>query len=163
MPRNTFEEQAARRIGDYGTGYDPLPVSLLAEDRAGVLVKKCLSEAARTELEDFALEAARALIDRRSQMSLLPTLLQLWGEAGIDGTALIMSLQAEREELTRNIQKGQRLGPVRGFVIPPLWPAERTRRHALPQLPARQLQRRHRRRDRRGVPAVPPRPPRRHC
>ena len=80
----------------------------------------CLGEAARTELEDFALEAARTLIDRRNQMSFLPTLLQLWGEAGIDGMALLMSLQTEREELTRHIQKGQRIGPVQGFVIPTL-------------------------------------------
>ena len=37
------------------------------------------------ELEDFALEAARTLIDRSSQQSFLTAILQIWAEAGIDG------------------------------------------------------------------------------
>lgn len=80
----------------------------------------CLNDAQRTELEDFALEAARSLIDRRNQTSFLAAILQIWAEAGIDGMALLGSVQAERDELTRNMQKGRRLGPVQGFVIPTL-------------------------------------------
>ena len=74
----------------------------------------------RIELEDFALEAARTLIDRSNQQSFLTAILQIWAEAGIDGMALLTSVQQEREELTRNLQKGRRLGPVQGFVIPTL-------------------------------------------
>ena len=80
----------------------------------------CLNDAARAELEDFALESARTLIDRSNQMSFISAILQIWAEAGIDGMALLTSVQQEREELTKNLQKGRRLGPVQGFVIPTL-------------------------------------------
>src|SRR5262249_10126665 len=80
----------------------------------------CLADAERTELEDFALEAARTLIDRRNQVSFVTTMLQIWAETGIDGAALLSSIQQERADLTRHLQKGRRLGPVQGFVIPTL-------------------------------------------
>jgi hypothetical protein len=80
----------------------------------------CLGDAERIELEDFALEAARTLIDRRNQISFVTTLLQIWNETGIDSSALLASVQQEREALTRHLQKGRRLGPVQGFVIPTL-------------------------------------------
>ncbi len=79
----------------------------------------CLSDAARTELEDFALECARSLIDRNAQ-GFFSTLLQIWAEIGIDPTALFTSLHAEREELMAEQPRGRRLGPVQGFVIPTL-------------------------------------------
>jgi para-aminobenzoate N-oxygenase AurF len=79
----------------------------------------CLSDAARTELEDFALECARSLIDRNAQ-GFFTTLLQIWSEIGIDPVAMLTSLQNEREELTRDLPRGRRLGPVQGFVIPTL-------------------------------------------
>jgi len=80
----------------------------------------CLSDAERTELEDFALEAARTLIDNRNQQALLSTVLQIWAEVGIDSNELFASVRREREELTRHMQKGRRLGPVQGFVVPTL-------------------------------------------
>jgi rubrerythrin len=80
----------------------------------------CLNLAQRAELEDFALEAARGLIDRRNQQTFLSAVMQMWAEIGIDPAALLTSLQNEREGLTRNMQKGRRLGPVQGFVIPTL-------------------------------------------
>lgn len=80
----------------------------------------CLNDAERRELEDFALEAARTLIDRSNQMSFMTAILQIWAEAGIDGMALLTSVQQEREALTKDLQKGRRLGPVQGFVIPTL-------------------------------------------
>ena len=80
----------------------------------------CLSAAQVRELEDFALEAARSLIDRRNQQTFLSAVMQIWQEAGIDAVALITCLQNERDELTRNLPKGRRLGPVQGFVIPTL-------------------------------------------
>lgn len=80
----------------------------------------CLSDAHRIELEDFALEAARTLIDSRNPQTFLTAMLQVWAEVGIDPVALLTSLQQERDELTRHVQKGGRLGPVQGFVIPTL-------------------------------------------
>lgn len=80
----------------------------------------CLSDAQRTELEDFALEAARTLIDNRNQQALLSTIMQIWAEIGIDTAELFECMRREREELTRNTEKGRRLGPVQGFVVPTL-------------------------------------------
>jgi hypothetical protein len=79
----------------------------------------CLSDAQRVELEDFALECARSLIDRNAQ-GFFTTLLQIWAEIGVDPSAMFSSLHAEREEITRDVQPGRRLGPVQGFVIPTL-------------------------------------------
>jgi hypothetical protein len=80
----------------------------------------CLSDAQRTELEDFALEAARTLIDNRNQPALLSAVMQIWAEVGIDAGELFACVAREREELTRDVEKGKRLGPVQGFVIPTL-------------------------------------------
>ena len=80
----------------------------------------CLSAVAREELEDFALEAARSLIDQRNQQTFLTAVMQIWAEIGIDPTELFACVQREREELTRHLPKRRRLGPVQGFVIPTL-------------------------------------------
>ena len=80
----------------------------------------CLNDAQREELEDFALEAARNLIDQRNQQTFLASVMQIWAEVGIDGIALMTSLRAERDALTRKMPGGRRLGPVQGFVIPTL-------------------------------------------
>ncbi|HUI28342.1 MAG TPA: ferritin-like domain-containing protein [Candidatus Kryptonia bacterium] len=81
----------------------------------------CLSDAERVELEDFALEAARTLIDaRQQQQGFLGAVLKIWSEVGLDAGALFASLQKEREEITRDFRPGRRLGPVQGFVIPTL-------------------------------------------
>ena len=80
----------------------------------------CLSDAERTELEDFALEAARTLIDSKNQQTLFSTAMRIWQEAGVDTSELFACLARERDELTRHAAKGRRLGPVQGFVIPTL-------------------------------------------
>jgi hypothetical protein len=89
----------------------------------GVLyIERCvplLSDSARVELEDFALECARSLIDRNAQ-GFFTTLLQIWQEVGVDPAAMFNSVHAEREEITRDMPRGRRLGPVQGFVIPTL-------------------------------------------
>jgi hypothetical protein len=85
-------------------------------------IERCvpqLSDAQRTELEDFALECARSLIDRNAQ-GLFTTLLGIWQEVGADPAAMMTCLHEEREELMANTPKGRRLGPVQGFVIPTL-------------------------------------------
>jgi hypothetical protein len=79
----------------------------------------CLGDRERIELEDFALECARSLIDRNAQ-GFFTTLLQIWAEIGIDPSAMFTSLHAERDEITRDLPRGRRLGPVQGFVIPTL-------------------------------------------
>ena len=80
----------------------------------------CLTEAQRIELEDFALEASRTLIDNRNQQAFLAEVLRVWSEAGVDTNELLNCLQREMDELTRDEKKGKRLGPVQGFVIPTL-------------------------------------------
>jgi hypothetical protein len=79
----------------------------------------CLSDGEREELEDFALEAARSLIDQRNQQTFQTAIMEIWAEV-IDPVELFTCLQNERDELTRNHRKGRRLGPVQGFVIPTL-------------------------------------------
>jgi hypothetical protein len=80
----------------------------------------CLSDAERTELEDFALEASRTLIDNRNQQAFMGEILRVWAEVGIDAGELLKCLHDEMDELTRGQEKGRRLGPVQGFVIPTL-------------------------------------------
>ena len=80
----------------------------------------CLDAARRGELEDFALDAARTLIDNRNRQALFTHMLEIWAEVGVDPVALIESLRQERDELTRHMPAKRRLGPVQGFVIPTL-------------------------------------------
>src|SRR5262249_51913860 len=80
----------------------------------------CLGEEQRTELEDFALEAARTLIDNKNREALFGEVVKVWAEAGIDPVALFTCLQNEMSEIGGERHKGRRLGPVQGFVIPTL-------------------------------------------
>ena len=79
----------------------------------------CLSESEREEIEDFALECARMLIDVRSA-GLFNDVLKVWAEAGIDTNEMLLCVQKERDVLTRARERGHRFGPVQGFVIPAL-------------------------------------------
>src|SRR6266403_150157 len=79
----------------------------------------CLGAQEKAELEDFALECARSLIDRNAQ-GFFTTLMQIWSEVGVDPATMLTSLANEREEITRDLPRGRRLGPVQGFVIPTL-------------------------------------------
>jgi hypothetical protein len=81
----------------------------------------CLSAAEREELEDFAFEAAIAIIGGRSQAGFMAALLQSWAEAGIDTVELLACAQRERDQLVRAPRPaGRRRGPVSGFVLPTL-------------------------------------------
>ena len=80
----------------------------------------CLSDADRDELEDFALEAARAVIDNRTQQGFAAALLEQWTNEGADVAGILGALHAERAEIAGSLSKGKRLGPVQGFVIPTL-------------------------------------------
>src|SRR5271168_893237 len=81
----------------------------------------CLSEGAREELEDFAFDAAIAIIGGRNQAGFMAALLQSWAEAGVDTVELLACAQREREQLIRAPRPaGRRRGPVSGFVLPTL-------------------------------------------
>ncbi|MGB8682557.1 MAG: ferritin-like domain-containing protein [Candidatus Binatus sp.] len=81
----------------------------------------CLSAAEREDLEDFAFEAAIAIIGGRNQAGFMAALLQSWAEAGIDTVELLACAQRERDQLIRPPRPaGRRRGPVSGFVLPTL-------------------------------------------
>ncbi len=80
-----------------------------------------LSDEEKAEIEDFAFETARLLIDSRSGLALRQTALKLWESAGVDPAEALGVLVKERETLRAAVEKrGGRWGPVRGFVIPTL-------------------------------------------
>ncbi len=84
-------------------------------------IERCvpeLSDAKRRELEDFALEAARTLVDQRQQHSLVNEVMQIFESCGVDAAALFQCAFAERETLMAG--KPRRFGAVQGFVIPTL-------------------------------------------
>jgi len=72
----------------------------------------------RSELEDFAFEAARALADSRQGPTLRQGVLQIWQEAGLDIQDVLPRLAAERDRI--EAARGEGGGPLRGFVIPTL-------------------------------------------
>ncbi len=80
-----------------------------------------LSRTEIDEIEDFAFESARLLIDSRAGLSLRETALGLWAEAGVDPAEAMAALAKERELIRTSLERtGGRTGPVRGFVIPTL-------------------------------------------
>jgi hypothetical protein len=87
-------------------------------------VERCtpwLSAAEREDLEDFAFDAAIAIIGGRNQAGFMAALLQSWAEAGIDSAELLACAQRERDQLIRAPRPaGRRRGPVSGFVLPTL-------------------------------------------
>jgi hypothetical protein len=74
------------------------------------------------QLEDFAFECSRRLIDSRTGASMRQALLQLWQEAGLDLSSALERLAAEREKLAdSSVSGGSRVGgPLHGFVLPTL-------------------------------------------
>ena len=80
-----------------------------------------LSDAERAQLEDFAYEAARLLIDSRSGTALRDSVLGIWRSAGLDPVEILPKLMQERASMRDELARsGGRFGPVRGFVIPTL-------------------------------------------
>ncbi|MDX1648389.1 MAG: ferritin-like domain-containing protein [Myxococcota bacterium] len=80
-----------------------------------------LSEEQKAEIEDFAFESARLLIDSRAGLALRQTALQLWADAGVDPAEALGALMKERERIQASLARtGGRFGPIRGFVIPTL-------------------------------------------
>jgi rubrerythrin len=75
----------------------------------------------RAEIEDFAFESARLLVDSRAGLSMRDSAMKLWADSGIDPAEALPALMKERETMMKSLARtGGRLGPVRGFVIPTL-------------------------------------------
>jgi hypothetical protein len=84
-------------------------------------VVPALSEREKAEIEDFAFECARLLIDQRAGYSMRETVMQLWADAGVDPKEAFTEMARERELIARAIaERGGRMGPISGFVIPTL-------------------------------------------
>ncbi len=80
-----------------------------------------LDEATKAEIEDYAFEAARKLVDSRGGTSMRESVFQIWREAGVDPMEAFAEIMKEREKIAAAIQaQGGRRGPIRGFVIPTL-------------------------------------------
>ncbi len=82
-----------------------------------------LGEVERKELEDFAFEATRLLVDSRSGGSMRTSMLEIWKTAGLDPDTVFAELAKERERINPAMQQRQgaaAAGPVRGFIIPSL-------------------------------------------
>jgi hypothetical protein len=80
-----------------------------------------LSDREIGEIEDFAFEAARLLVDSRTGNSMRESVLAIWKEAGLDPVHALGEIAKEREQVIEAIRRaGGRRGPVRGFVIPTL-------------------------------------------
>ena len=114
--RNTTEEPLLKQL-----------LTLVARDEArhtgyGIKylshINATLGDAERAELEDFAFEATRLLIDSRQGPTMRESALEIWKRAGLDPQAVFAELAKEREKL--DAKAGGAAGPVRGFVIPTL-------------------------------------------
>jgi hypothetical protein len=79
-----------------------------------------LDDATRGELEDFAFEAARMLVDSRSGSTMRDSMLRVWAELGLDPAAVFAELAKERDKIAPGMRRTGAFGPVRGFIIPTL-------------------------------------------
>jgi hypothetical protein len=80
-----------------------------------------LSQAEKDDLEDFAFEAVRMLIDSRSGSTMRDSMLGVWQSLGLDPQAVFAELAKERDKIAPEMQRsGGQFGPVRGFIIPTL-------------------------------------------
>jgi hypothetical protein len=80
-----------------------------------------VDDARKAELEDFAFEAARLLIDSRAGKTMRESALEIWREAGLDPQEAFQKILSERSVvLAAAGRQGGFSGPVRGFVVPTL-------------------------------------------
>jgi len=80
-----------------------------------------LCDAEKAEIEDYAFEAARRLVDSRGGNSMRDSVFRIWQEAGVDPMEGFREIMKERDKIFAAIQaRGGRRGPIRGFVIPTL-------------------------------------------
>lgn len=73
------------------------------------------------ELEDFAFETSRLLIDSRRGLTPSDSLMDLLKDAGLDPNDVIAAVAKDRDKIRAAVEKkGGRIGPLSGFVIPTL-------------------------------------------
>ena len=85
-----------------------------------------LSEAEARELEDFAFEAARMLLDSRAGPTMREAVLERWKEAGVDPADVFAALAKEKDNVDRIIARaGERLRHPDASVDRPLQRAGR--------------------------------------
>ncbi len=117
--RNTTREPLLKQLLTYvardearHTGYG---VKYLSQ------VVPTLDEAQKAEIEDFAFETARLLVDSRAGVSMRDTVLETWKSVGVDPADAMAALARERETVNAAVaRRGGRRGAVSGFVIPTL-------------------------------------------
>ncbi len=80
-----------------------------------------LGAAQIAEIEDFAFEAARLLIDSRRGATFFQGMLARWQEAGVDPGDVLGAFDREKDKVEALIHdRGGRRGPITGFVVPTL-------------------------------------------
>ena len=79
-----------------------------------------LPDGEKAELEDFAFEAARTLVDSRSGATMRSSMLEVWRGLGLDPAEVFAELVRERDLIEARAGQDDRFGPVRGFIIPTL-------------------------------------------
>ncbi len=80
-----------------------------------------LTRAECDKIEDFAFEAARLLVDSRTENSMRASVLKLWRSVGVDPAEAMREILTDREKIQAEVARtGGRFGPMRGFVIPTL-------------------------------------------
>ncbi|MFQ5513790.1 MAG: ferritin-like domain-containing protein [Myxococcota bacterium] len=73
------------------------------------------------EIEDFAFESARLLVDSRHGGAMRESIFRIWAEVGVDPRSALPEILKDRERIVRDAARaGGRVGPIRGFVIPTL-------------------------------------------
>jgi len=114
--RNTTEEPLLKQLLTYvsrdearHTGYGIKYLSHVMQE---------LGERQVAELEDFAFEASRKLVDSRQGPTMRQSVLRIWQEEGLDPAHALSELLKEREKI--DAAQGGAAGPIRGFVIPTL-------------------------------------------
>lgn len=117
--RNQTEEPLLKQLLTYVSRDEARHTAYGVKYLSAVVPTLCDGE--RAELEDFAFEAARLLVDSRAGNSIRETIFKLWASLGIDMGAALASILKDRERIVKGMERtGGRLGPVRGFVIPTL-------------------------------------------
>ena len=80
-----------------------------------------LTPSERDEIEDFAFETTRLLIDQRAGSTMRDSVLELWKDAGVDPADFIAAVARERDLVAKELNRtGGRFGAVSGFVVPTL-------------------------------------------
>jgi len=114
--RNTTEEPLLKQLLTYVSRDEARHTGYGIKYLSHVLGE--LSAEQIAELEDFAFEAARKLVDSRQGPTMRRSVLEIWREEGLDPEYALGELAREREKL--DATRGGAAGPIRGFVIPTL-------------------------------------------